>query len=406
MLTHSEDPHPRPPTPSAGADYKDLDLLAVIKAAQALSSEMNLATLLEKLMRIVLDNTGAQHGHIILKKEGRWLIEASGRVEQDTIIILSDISLEAGEKLSSGIVNYVAHTGKNLVISDAAQDPRFGSDPYVLGHHPKSILCLPILRQDQTIGILYLENNLTLAAFTPARVETTQILASQAAISLENARLHEEMKQEIVERQQAEAVLRAITEGTAAVTGGNFFRSLVRHLAAALKVHCAFVTECADAGKLRVRTLAYVEDNEFQENIEYELAGTPCEHVINGKTYFCPVNLEDIFPKEAGMQSYVGVPIVDSSGAILGHLAVMDSQPITNNPQHPTSILQIFAARAGAELERKRAEEALSRVNEELEQRVETRTSELQQANQQLTQEVNERKRMEGALQQAKEAAE
>ncbi|MCB0182463.1 MAG: hybrid sensor histidine kinase/response regulator, partial [Anaerolineae bacterium] len=182
--------------------------------------------------------------------------------------------------------------------------------------------------------------------------------------------------------------------------------SLVRHLAAALKVHCAFVTECADANMLRVRTLAYVKDSQFQENVEYELAGTPCERVINGQTYFCPANLEDLFPKEKGMASYVGVPIVDSSGAILGHLAVMDNQPITHNPQHPTSILQIFAARAGAELERKRAEEAVNRVNEELEQRVETRTSELQQANGQLTQEVNERKRMEAALQQAKEAAE
>ncbi|MCB9098518.1 MAG: AAA family ATPase [Anaerolineales bacterium] len=406
LLTHFEHPLSTSPTPPAEAGYQDLDLLAVIKAAQALSSEMNLATLLEKLMHIVLENAGAQHGHLILKKEDRWLIEATGLVERDEITIRPGIAIEAGEKLSPAIVNYVARTGENLVLSDAAQDPRFSSDPYIVRRQPKSILCLPILRQGQAIGILYLENNLTSAAFTPARVETTQILASQAAISLENARLHEEMKQEIVERQQAEAVLRAITEGTAAVTGGNFFRSLVRHLAAALKVHCAFVTECADANMLRVRTLAYVKDGRFQENVEYELVGTPCEHVINGKTYFCPTNLEDLFPKEKGMASYVGVPIVDSSGAILGHLAVMDNEPITHNPQHPTSILQIFAARAGAELERKRAEEALNRANEALEQRVETRTAELQQANGQLTQEVNERKRMESAWQQAKEAAE
>ncbi|MCB0180951.1 MAG: AAA family ATPase, partial [Anaerolineae bacterium] len=199
LLTHFEHPLSSSPAAPADAGYQDLDLLAVIKAAQALSSEMNLATLLEKLMHIVLENAGAQHGHLILKQDDQWLIKATGRVERDEISIRPDVSIEAGEKLSPAIVNYVARTAENLVISDAAQDSRFSSDPYILHHHPKSILCLPILRQGQVIGVLYLENNLTSAAFTPARVETTQILASQAAISLENARLHEEMKQEIVE---------------------------------------------------------------------------------------------------------------------------------------------------------------------------------------------------------------
>ncbi len=170
---------------------------------------------------------------------------------------------------------------------------------------------------------------------------------------------------DITERKQAEEALRAITEGTASVTGGDFFRSLVRHLAEVLQVRCAFVTEVADEQASRVRTLAFLENSKFSDNFEYELHGTPCREVIDGSICYYPENLAQLFPKEAGQESYLGIPLSGSAGHILGHLAVMDDKPMPRDSRN-TSILQIFAARAGAELERQRAQAAIQQQNEYL----------------------------------------
>jgi len=116
-----------------------------------------------------------------------------------------------------------------------------------------------------------LENNLTADAFTPHRIEMMQILCAQAAIALENSRLFEDTKQEIAERKRAEEILRAITVGTAEVTGADFFRSLVRHLASALQMKYALTAECTDSMKTWVRALAFWKGDDFGENFEYPL---------------------------------------------------------------------------------------------------------------------------------------
>ncbi len=173
-----------------------------------------------------------------------------------------------------------------------------------------------------------------------------------------------ELKASETQHKQAEETLRAILEGTAPVTGGDFFRSLVGHLAAALQVRYASVTECTDTTMTRARTLAFVENGNLIENFEYDLAETPCERVIRGaEDFYYPRNLAEQFPREVGKESYLGVPLYDSAGHILGHLTVMDDKPMRRGPQ-ATSILRIFAARAGIELERKRAEDSLRESEE------------------------------------------
>jgi PAS domain S-box-containing protein len=175
---------------------------------------------------------------------------------------------------------------------------------------------------------------------------------------------------DISERRRAEETLRVITEGTAAVTGSDFFRSLVRHLAQALRVRYAFVAECTDKTKIHARTLAFWAGEDFAENIDYLLRGTPCESVVSGDVCCYPERLQMLFPEDKILvvlkaESYLGVPLLSSSGDILGHLVVMDDKPLTATP-HEVSILRIFAARAGMELERKRAEEALRQTAAEL----------------------------------------
>jgi PAS domain S-box-containing protein len=152
---------------------------------------------------------------------------------------------------------------------------------------------------------------------------------------------------------------RAIAEGTAHGTGQEFFRSLVRHLASAIDVHYAVVAEPADV-PTRVRTIAFWARDRIADNMEYDLAGTPCDAVARGGFCHIPRGVRDRFPRakplvDLGIESYLGVPFLASGGAVLGHLAVFDERPLLAEPRR-LFILRTFAARATTERERMRAE--------------------------------------------------
>ena len=172
-----------------------LDLETVMKASQSLSGEIVLDQLLEKLMRIVIENAGAQKGFLILEKAGKLVIEASGEVEREGIVVLESIPVETSDNLSTAIINYVARTDENVVLNDAAHEGLFTTDAYITTHQPKSVLCAPLINQGKRIGVLYLENNLSTGAFTPGRLELLQLLSTQAGISIENARLYADLAQ-------------------------------------------------------------------------------------------------------------------------------------------------------------------------------------------------------------------
>ena len=149
------------------------------------------------------------------------------------------------------------------------------------------------------------------------------------------------------------AVLRAIVEGTAQATGEDFFLLLVRNLSLATGVSNAFIAEFAD-DPARVRSLAFWMDGQFVDNQEWELAGTPCEDVLRGQLCHYPSGVWKRFPKEQGIESYLGVPLLDAEDNILGHLAVFDHRPMPEEPRLLYTF-KIFAARAAAELSRLRA---------------------------------------------------
>ncbi|MCG3119984.1 MAG: Anaerobic nitric oxide reductase transcription regulator NorR [bacterium] len=367
-----------PSTTGSGAEL--LDLHAVSKASQVISGEIVLSRLVEKLINIVIENAGAQKGLLLLDQDGELVVVAGSEVaenekaskkkkrHEDTEVAMQpSVQTASGANLSLAMVNFVRRTGDSLVLPDATDDGRYANDPYVMQNRPKSVLCMPILLQSKLVGILYLENNLTPGAFTPDRIEVMQILCAQAAISLENARLYDEVKQEFAERKRAEETLRAVTAGTAAVTGTEFFHSLVKHLAETFHVRYAFVAECTDATKTAVRTVSFLENHHICENFTFALEGTPCEKVIGGQAYYHPEKLYATFPKAVERESYFGMPIHDSQGQIIGHLAIVHDRPMAPEPPPELAIMKIFAARAGAELERKRAEDALKQALAELE---------------------------------------
>ncbi|MBH8578323.1 AAA family ATPase [Nostocaceae cyanobacterium CENA369] len=177
-----------------------LDLNSVLKASQTISGEIIPNKLLEKLMKITIENAGAQKGLLILDKQGNWVIEAEGTIDSDKVTTLQSLPVNSVNSasqtpfLSVAIINYVVRTHENVVLSDAAHQGQFTHDPYIVATQPKSILCTPLLNQGKLSGILYLENNLTTDAFTSDRIEVLRILSTQAAISIENARLYGQLE--------------------------------------------------------------------------------------------------------------------------------------------------------------------------------------------------------------------
>ncbi|HEY0679043.1 MAG TPA: sigma 54-interacting transcriptional regulator [Chitinophagaceae bacterium] len=196
---------------------------------------------------------------------------------------------------------------------------------------------------------------------------------------------------DIRKRNLEQHLLRTISEKTAGLTGTDYFREMAKVVTATLNVRYAIVTECSNVEKTKVRTLSYVDRSELMECIEYDVEGTPCAIVMKGKDYFCANDLEKQFPKEKGINSYISVPIQrPSNGEIIGHIAAFDNIPMTND-QNQAAILRIFAARAGAEIERLETLGKLEKANDELKVRlkeIESLKNQLQAENKYLQEEI------------------
>jgi PAS domain S-box-containing protein len=175
-----------------------------------------------------------------------------------------------------------------------------------------------------------------------------------------------------MEPSRAERLLKAIIDGTSTVTGKEFFRSLVQNLAKGLGVRWVFVAECLP--QLRARSLAFWNTSDFSTDFEYDLRGTPCLKVSEGRVCHVPDRLAEAFPGDKGMinlgtVSYLGVPLRDASGIIIGHLVMFDDKPMPHDPL-ALSVMETFASRAGVELERARAFDTLRRQFQESEERL------------------------------------
>jgi C4-dicarboxylate-specific signal transduction histidine kinase len=174
-----------------------------VKASQAISSEIHLNKLLCTLMSVIIENSGADKGILISPQLGQLIIEAvvafSSQGEVQNSSMVWDL-FEPTETMPHSLVNYVFRNEETLVIHDFNADTKFAGDDYFQIHQPQSILCTPIFHQGKITSILYLENNFTKEAFTNDRLELLNLLCSQAAISLENARLYENLEQKVKER--------------------------------------------------------------------------------------------------------------------------------------------------------------------------------------------------------------
>ena len=178
---------------TTGATLAALDLSTVIKASQAISEELVLDNLLTNLINILMENAGAQKSLFFLQKQENLVLAAKGSIEIDKVNILPFIPLEEQLDLPINIINYVQTTKEYVILNDATKEGLFTNSAYIRKNKPKSILCLPVINQGQLAGILYLENKITQGAFTKNHLELLKLLTSQAAISLENALLYDNL---------------------------------------------------------------------------------------------------------------------------------------------------------------------------------------------------------------------
>ncbi|BAZ70916.1 serine/threonine protein kinase and signal transduction histidine kinase with GAF and PAS/PAC sensor (plasmid) [Fischerella sp. NIES-4106] len=172
------------------------DLAAVMKASLTISSEIELEKLLGSLMKILIENAGAQTGFLILENSEEWVIEASGELNEGENIYATQVlqSIPTASHLPESIINYVIRTHECVILNNAIREGNFINEPYIQHNQIQSILCLPLLNQSKLVGILYLENKLATGAFTPERTQILHLLSSQAAIAIENAKLYSKLR--------------------------------------------------------------------------------------------------------------------------------------------------------------------------------------------------------------------
>jgi PAS domain S-box-containing protein len=258
-------------TGTIDAPFGQLDVGTVAKASQAVSGEIELGKLIETLLRIAIEHAGAEGGLLILFRgdEARIAAEATtgrGKVE----VTLRQTAVSPAE-LPESVLNYVIRTRESVILDDALAQNMFSADDYIRQEHVRSVLCLPLVKQAKLIGVLYLENNLASHVFTPARISVLGLLASQAAVSLENARLYNDL-------QEREAKVRRLVDSNIiGIVIGDFKGRILEANEAFLDI-IGYSREDLVLGRLRWTALTPSEWRDCDDQALAELRATGTAH--------------------------------------------------------------------------------------------------------------------------------
>ncbi|MBD2457577.1 AAA family ATPase [Nostoc sp. FACHB-87] len=354
-----------------------LDATTIIKASQTLASEIILENLLEKLMNIVIENAGAQTGFLILKQQEKLLIQAKGVVDNSKVVVYESLLAETSQQLPHSLINYVVRTQEDVILTDAVHEGIFTTDTYILQNQPKSVLCTPILHQGELFGLLYLENNLAVGAFTAERLEVLKILSSQAAISIQNAQLYQNLKQEIQERQQAEEALREsekkLTQILEAVPVGIFV------------VDPQGEADYANQTARKILAVDQSPTTELTEIYQAYLQGTAKHYPTETQPIIRALHGESIVIDDLKLEQgnkvvpleVLATPIFDNKGEIIYAIAAF--QDITQRQQAEAERAKFTQELAQKNTALQQATEQLAESNRNLEAKVQERTKELSQ---------------------------
>jgi PAS domain S-box-containing protein len=267
------------PTSTIVASVELLDLATVIKVSQAVSGEMVLEKLIDRLMRAAIEHAGAERGLLIVPRGDELQIDAEATTSGEEVTVHLVDDSHAPAVLPESLVRYVMRTQEIVILDDASTRNPFSADPYIVQRRARSILCLALIKQGKLIGILYLENNLTPHVFTPDRVTVLKVLASQAAISLENSRLYRDLED------REGKIRRLVDANILGIFIWNFEGAIVGANQAFLRmVH--YGREDLLSGRVRWTDLTPAEWREHDERAVTELRRTGTVQPYE-KEYFC-----------------------------------------------------------------------------------------------------------------------
>ncbi|MBE9178556.1 AAA family ATPase [Oculatella sp. LEGE 06141] len=340
------------------------DLATVMKAAQAISSEIELEQLLSSLMQILIENAGAQTGCLLLENAGEWRIDAACELVEGESVRTTQVlqSAPITNRLPESIIQYVIRTHEIVLLNDATREGHFIHDPYIQNHQTQSLLCLPLLNQNKLVGVLYLENQLAAGAFTPDRTQVLNLLSTQAAIAIENTKLYSRLR---ASESQMTQFLEAIPVGIGIIDAvGRPYYVNQR----GIELMGKGVDPAATSEQLSEVYQFYVTGTDQI----YPSERLPIIRALSGEcTRVDDVDIHQnnaIIPVEGW-----GTPVFDEQGKVV--YAIVAFQDIT---------------------ERKQSEKLLADYNQALEQQVTERTL-------RLSQEIEQRQHVENALRQSEE---
>jgi signal transduction histidine kinase/GAF domain-containing protein len=360
-----------------GSPVQHLDVASVVKASQALSSEIVLPRLIERLMKIAIENAGADRGLLILPSEAEYLIQAEARATGDQIEVTMRQQPITGIACPESLVRYVIRTRESVILDDASKPSLFSGDDYLLDRQSKSILCLPLMKQRELIGILLLENALISHAFTPARIAVLELLAAQAAISLENTRLYGDLAQAVEHRKQSDIYLAGEKHVLEMIASGRPLREVLAALCkffeeSAPDCHCGIYpidgrNKTFEFGVAPSLPASYTNPI---EGVSVASDDSPRGRSISEKTQ---VIAEDIGSDsrwmeapcrahvlEHGLRAVWSSPICSREGSVIGTVCVYHKMPGSPSPHHQEIIAHV-AHLASIAIERSQAEAGLKR---------------------------------------------
>lgn len=302
---------------------EDGDLLTVLKTGQAISSEINLAELLKKLLRFALEYAGADKGVLLLEGQGRWTIGAIGWAEHIEATLEQSQQLEETEEVPAEVVRYVARTHKAVILRDAVRSGAFTKAPYIIRHRCKSILCFPLLDQGRLNSMLYLEHTLKMGAFTEDGLALLRQFSAQIAGAIEHARRYHQLEQQVEERTQALKEERAERErAEQALRWQEHFRDTIAHIGRDLR--CLAISPAIEAALERAPP----------ETIGKTLAELCFPQGLQTWWYAA---LQDIFQTGQQCSLTLDLPTPDSPGTYQASLI-----PVLNKAGSAASLLSII----------------------------------------------------------------
>ncbi|MBD2468897.1 AAA family ATPase [Nostoc sp. FACHB-145] len=342
------------------------DLATVIRAFQAISREIELDQLLNSLMQILIENAGAQTGCLILENAGEWAIEAACELAEGANVCTTQVlqSISIVNRLPESIIHYVIRTHESVILNDATREGNFINEPYIQQNQTKSLLCLPLLNQSKLVSVLYLENRLVTGAFTAERSQLLNLLSTQAAIAIENAKLYSELR---ASESRMTQFLEAIPLGVAVVDAAGcpyYFNQQATQLTGKGVVSSVTIDQLAETYQAYIAGTNQkypTEKLNLYRALKGERIRTDDLEIHRGNT---------VIPLEVW-----GTPVFDEQGKVA--YAIATFQDIT---------------------ERKQAEHLLANYNRTLEQQVAQRTAALQQSQAELREREQELRVITDAL--------